>query len=374
MIESRLKKARTPRFYLLTITGLILLLLAFFSLGNYPNFIQNYYTQGLYRLISPVLHIALGWLPVSVGDVFYITVIISLIRSLVIMIKLCIKKQFKLMGLRALRLVIRIEIFVVAFYLFWGMNYFAPPAAQVLNLQDTTYTLAELKTITSLLIDSANARRNLVTPYQTRNSNSAIYQTSVQAIKQIALLNPALKSHFPAAKPALFTPLINYFGVSGYFTPFTGEAQVNYSMPWVEKPVTACHEMAHQMGFAREDEANFVAFLTGLRSPDTLLRYSAYYMAMDQFMRNVYRRDSVAFKHLKLRISPAVKHDLKTERDYWMGYQNQISDVSALFYDNFLKLNNQPQGLRTYNRMIILTMAWYRKEGVLSGQSLVGSQ
>lgn len=356
---------RPTRFYLLTITVLTLLLAILFIWGNYPDAVELYYTHGLYQLIGSVLHLALSWIPFSLGDVFYVAIIISMIWCVVMIIKLGIKKQFRLMGLRVLRLIIGIQIFIAGFYLLWGMNYFAPPAAQVLNLPDSTYTLNELKTITSLLIDSANARRRLVKSQQMHKTNSAIYQTSVVAIKQLGQTNAALKTYFPAAKPALFTPLINYFGVSGYFTPFTGEAQVNYNMPWVEKPITSCHEMAHQMGFAREDEANFVAFLAGLRSPDTLLRYSAYYMAMEQFMHNLRRRDSVGFKELRLRLSPAVKHDLKTNYEYWMSYQNQVSDISALFYDNFLKLNNQPQGLHTYNRMIILTMAYYRREGVL---------
>jgi len=373
MIKLRHKKARPPRSYLIAIAGLTLLLIALFTIGNYPNFIERYYTHGLYLLISPVLHIALGWLPFSLGDLFYTTIVIALLYSLVKIIRLGIKKQFAMMGLGVLRLVIGIEIFMVTFYLFWGMNYFRPPAAQILNLQDSTYTLAELKTITTILIDSTNARRAIVKQQEMQKSNSAIYATSIQAIKQVGEDNAALKSYFPAAKPSLFTPLINYMSTSGYFNPFTGEAQVNYQMPVVNKPITACHEMAHQMGFAREDEANFVAFFSGKQSPDALLRYSAYYMAMEEFMRNLYRRDSISFKQLKLRLSPTVKQDLKADHAYWLSYQNQISNVSALFYDNFLKLNNQPMGLRTYNRMIILTMAWYRREGFLSGKSLVGS-
>ncbi|MDT3402429.1 DUF3810 domain-containing protein [Mucilaginibacter terrae] len=361
MFKPRTQKAFNLQQYLLCIAALTLLLIALFTAGNFPGIIERYYTNGVYIPVSAILHFLLGWLPFSLGDVFYTIIILLFIYSLYRFIINLFQKQFRLIGIGALRFIISLQLFIATFYLLWGMNYSRPPAAQILNLQDSTYTLSELKSVTSMLIDSVNARRAALQHTDTLKSNEAIYQTSVRAIKSAGNTNPALKSYFPEAKSSLFTPVINYLNTAGYFNPFTGETQVNYSMPLLNKPITACHEMAHQMGFAREDEANFIGFMAGKESPDRLLRYSAYYMAMEEFTRNVYHRDSISFKQLKLRLSPAVKQDLKTDQAYWMRYQNQLSYVSSLFYDNFLKANNQPQGLRTYNRMIILTMAYYKK-------------
>jgi hypothetical protein len=83
-------------------------------------------------------------------------------------------------------------------------------------------------------------------------------------------------------------------------------------------------------------------------------------------MRAVYRQDSLVFKRLKKQISDPVRHDFKTDRDYWFAYSNQVSVISSLFYDNFLKVNNQPQGLETYNQMVRLIMAMYKKNGRLA--------
>jgi len=38
--------------------------------------------------------------------------------------------------------------------------------------------------------------------------------------------------------------------------------------------------------------------------------------------------------------------------------------LSSLFYDDFLKVNNQPQGLNTYNQMVRLVMGWYKKNKI----------
>lgn len=154
---------------------------------------------------------------------------------------------------------------------------------------------------------------------------------------------------------------MNYLGTEGYYNPFTSESQINYQMPIYLKPFTACHEMSHQMGFGAEDEANFVGFISGVNSRDRLLKYSVYYAGMEEFMYTVSRKDTAAFKQLKIKISPLVHRDLLTERAYWKSFESKAGIFSSILYDNYLKTNNQPQGLKTYNRMIRLVMAWYRK-------------
>ena len=130
----------------------------------------------------------------------------------------------------------------------------------------------------------------------------------------------------------------------GYYNPFTSEAQVNYQMPVFLRPFVACHEMSHQMGYGPEDEANFVGFIAGIQSQDHLLRYSAYYLGVQEFMYGPRQQDSIARKELRKRISPLVLSDFKTERSYWLQYEGKLGVLSSLFYDDFLKANNQPPG------------------------------
>lgn len=360
MTGSHAGKSLSVKQSIYVIAGLSILLLAMMAVGKHPLIVETYYTQGIYIFISRLLHLTLGWIPFSLGDVFYTAIIVYLFYSAWLLIRSIINKRFNVIGLMLLRLVIGIQLFTLCFYLLWGMNYFRPSAAEILDLPDDGYSTTELKAITISLIDSTNIHRAILNAQDQKVHNSIIYHNAKHAISVIGIKHKILQSFYPVAKSSLFTPIINYQATAGYFNPFTGEAQVNYAMPLVNKPVTACHEMAHQMGFAREDEANFIAFVVGTNSGDRLLQYSAYYMAMDEFMHQVYRRDTVLFHQLKSKISAPVKNDIKAERQYWEHYQNQIGYISSLFYDQFLKANNQPEGLRTYNRMINLTVAYYR--------------
>ena len=347
---------RTVVILLLTLAIFILM-----QLADHPAVVEHYYSSGFYIFICRVFHPVLNLFPFSVGDILYITVIGYLIYKIIRIFKLLFKKQFKRIGMVLLGLVIGVQAGVLAFYLFWGMNYFRPSAAERLNLRDTSFTTADLKAVTKLLIDSVNASRARVTAADMAQTNSAIYHTAVQAVSSLSADSVNFRSYHPDIKPSLLTPLLNYIGTSGYYNPFTSEAQINYQMPIFNRPFVACHEMSHQMGYGPEDEADFIGFLAGINSHDKLLRYSAYHLAVDEFMHALYYRDSLANKALKPRVSKAVHQDFVAERAYWIAYQSKAEVITSIFYDKYLKVNNQPQGLDTYNRMILLVMAKYEK-------------
>lgn len=343
------------------ILAILVLALAIFLLmllAGHPALVERYYSQGFYKIVCWIFHPVFNLFPFSVGDLLYSAVIVVLIVAIARMIKLLFKKQFKKAGMHLLGWIISFQVTIVAFYLFWGMNYFRPSAADRLNLRDTTFTTADLKAVTKLLIDSANTCRARVTAADLAQSNSVIYQAAVNAVNALSADSVNFRAFHPAIKPSMITFLMNYIGTSGYYNPFTSEAQINYAMPIFNRPFVACHEMSHQVGYGAEDEADFAGFIIGIKSKDRLLRYSAYHLAVDEFMHTLRRRDTVAHKELKAMISKQVHQDFVTERAYWIAYETQLSWISSIFYDNFLKANNQPHGLGTYNQMVLLVMAW----------------
>ncbi len=359
--DNRHLKIKGITILLLALVGFILMLLA-----NHPNIIEHYYSQGLYPIICRVFHLVFNIFPFSVGDLFYLAVIGCLLYALIRLIRLLIKRRWGSTGSFLLNVTIGVQIFVLAFYLFWGMNYYRPSAAIRLNLPDSGYSTADLKLVTTMLIDSANASRAKIGDADLHQDNKAIYKTAINAVSFLSDSSSNFYTYNPNIKSSLLTPLLNYIGTSGYYNPFTAEAQINYQMPVFLRPFVACHEMSHQMGYGPEDEANFVGFIAGIRSSNRLFRYSAYYVGVQEFMFALRQQDSVARNELKKRISPLVINDFKAERTYWTFYAGKAEVLTSLFYDNFLKANNQPQGLRTYNQMIRLVMSWYRKKLIVN--------
>ncbi|WP_162276852.1 DUF3810 domain-containing protein [Mucilaginibacter pedocola] len=360
------------RLAIIAVLALAIYLLMLFA--THPTAVEKYYSQGLYPVLCFVLHPVFNIFPFSVGDVVYIGVVAYLIYAVIRLVKLLFRKKFLQAGLLVTGVVIGVQTALLLFYTLWGLNYFRPSAAERLNLEAPKFTFAQLQTVTAILIDSANATRARVTPADLQQPNDTIYNTAIKAVKQLGTTSPNFKTYSPGIKPSLLTPLLNYIGTSGYYNPFSTEAQLNYQQPVFVRPFVACHEMSHQMGYGAEDEANFVGYLAATASKDRLLRYSAYQLAVREFMFSVYMADSLVNKQLKKRISPQVRADFKQERLYWQKYQNRANVITGIFYDNFLKANNQPQGLDTYNQMVNLVMAntikqhprrnWDRIEGL----------
>ncbi|GAC1303759.1 MAG: DUF3810 domain-containing protein [Mucilaginibacter sp.] len=359
MLDKSSKKTLQARIITIVALAVILFLLTLFAAR--PQTIERYYSKGFYVVICRILHPVFNLFPFSVGDILYIVGIGFIVYALLQLARLAFKREFKRAGFFLLRIIICAEAAMLIFYLLWGMNYFRPPAAELLHLRDSSYTTADLKAVTAMLIDSADASRSRVTPADLSQGNSAIYQTAIRAVQKLSADSVNFRTYSPCIKPSLLTPLLNYLGTSGYYNPFTSEAQMNYQMPVFERPVVACHEMSHQMGYGTEDEANFAGFIAGIGSSDRLLRYSAYHLAVDEFMHALRYRDTTANNELKPRISAAVRSDFRAERVYWLHYQGEADIISSIFYDRFLKANNQPHGLGTYNRMVLLVMAHYKR-------------
>jgi len=155
----------------------------------------------------------------------------------------------------------------------------------------------------------------------------------------------------------------NYFGFTGYYNPFTGEAQVNTLVPKFMLPYTTCHEIAHQIGYAKEEEANFVGYLAATSSTDTLFHYSAYLDLFVYANRQLFFVDSVAAKDFAKQLIPEVKADIKEWREFLRRYKNPLEPVIRWAYGNYLRANQQPKGMTSYDEVIADLIAFYKKYG-----------
>lgn len=359
----QLDKKLVKRF--VVIGMLLLAIFLLMLLADHPQTVERVYSEGLYPWICRILHPVFNLFPFSVGDVIYIAVIGYVIYATVQIIRLVFKRRWRKVIYLLLGLAISLEAAILIFYVFWGMNYFRPSMNERLQLTDTSYTTQQLAEVAEQMIDSANSSRLRLTTSDTLQNSDTIYSRAIAAIKVLSKDSSNFRTYSPQIKPSLITPLLNYLSTSGYYNPFTSEAQLNYQVPLYERPVTVCHELSHQTGWAAEDEANFAGFLAAIGSKDRLLRYSAWQMAMEECMHALRYRDTAENNRLKKLISPIVRYDILAARRYWLSFHGNLGRMSGAFYDDFLKVNNQPHGLDTYNQMVLLLVAWEKSRGSL---------
>src|SRR5690606_35622541 len=147
-----------------------------------------------------------------------------------------------------------------------------------------------------------------------------------------------------------------YLGIQGYYNPFTGEAQVNNTLPPFMLPFVVCHEMAHQSGIAAEDDANLLAYAICTAAPDSTFAYSGYFTRWLYTQPRLTQMDSVKANAMMERLNPISRAQLDTLRAMRRKYRNGISNYSGALYDSYLRLHNQKDGIRSYNNVAL--SAW----------------
>jgi hypothetical protein len=218
----------------------------------------------------------------------------------------------------------------------------------------------QLAGLTAALLEKTNRYAGQGGRIRSR-SREDIHAGAIRSYQALADRYPYLRYHSPALKASIFGSLGNYLGYTGYYNPFTGEAQVNEAVPGFLHPFVTCHEIAHQLGYAKENEANFVGFLAARQSPDSLFRYSAY---LDMFLyanAQLYRVDSLVARSNLRQLAPEAQRDLAELRAFRIKYQNPLETWVDRFYNQFLRLNQQPAGTKTYGRVVLWLLAEYER-------------
>ncbi len=148
-------------------------------------------------------------------------------------------------------------------------------------------------------------------------------------------------------------------GFNGYLNPLTSEAQVNTQIIRYKIPTTASHEIGHQLGFAKENEANFIACLATINHPDPYFRYSGLTFALRYCLNELYIRDKEQGDKLMATVNPGIRENYREVREFWARHQNPFEVIFQTSYNSFLKANNQQGGMKSYSYVVALLVNYY---------------
>ncbi len=168
---------------------------------------------------------------------------------------------------------------------------------------------------------------------------------------------PRLRSR---VKPVMLSKAMSYTHITGVYTFFTGEANINVDFPDYTLPYTAAHELSHQRGVAREDEANFMAFLVCLKSEDAYLRYSAYLNLYEYVASALYSASPELYWEVYGTLPSRVRAEMSAYSDFFEQYRDSVaSEVTEVVNDTFLTIHGT-EGTKSYGMVVDLAVAYYR--------------
>lgn len=349
----------SKRTKILLAFGLVLQIIVLRLLRYFPEIVESIYSNGIYKWISKLMHYAFGWLPFSFGDLFYTIGGVLIIRWLIINRKRIIKDTLHW----CLDVISTISILYFSFHMLWAFNYYRLPLHESLNLE-ATYSTESLKMVTQNLIDKTNAIHATLSSSDTLKvdynfSKSELLDKVPLGYKELSIKYAHLAYSPKSIKRSIYSLPLTYMGFSGYLNPFTNEAQIDGLIPKFKYPSTASHEVAHQLGYAAENEANFIGSLAAIHHPDPYFKYSGYAFALGHCLRELHRRDPESYGFYYNQIRKGIFKNYQEANNFWKSHQNPLEPLFKSTYSGFLKANNQSAGIESYSYVVALYVNYF---------------
>jgi hypothetical protein len=256
---------------------------------------------------------------------------------------------------------------MLLFLVLWGFNYQRQALATNLSLEGRQSRPGELEAICSLMItrmntsyDAARTNQSWSTDSKAPLTKAQLYDALERSYQSLNLLGRSSQGGFGPPKPLLLSPLLSRFGVSGIYSPFTGEANYNEEAPACDLPFVIAHEKAHQRGYAREDEANFVGFLACVNATDPFVRYSGYLQAMPRVMNVLATTNEDEYRNLVARIGEGPRTDLQGRAAFWRLRESRVlGEVARRTNNTYLRANRVRSGIANYDEVTALIINYF---------------
>jgi len=325
----------------------------------FPEFVERFYSNGLYISLSEFSRMIFGKIPFSVGDFLYFVAIFFALRWFWNK-----RKSWRLQWKdNVLGILSVLSVFYFVFHFLWATNYHRVKLFDKM-LIEREYTDADLLAFTKKLIAKTNAIHSriaqndsakVIFPY----SRQQVFEMNLNGYRNLSQEYPFFAYRTPSVKRSIMSLPLTYMGFAGYLNPFTNEAQVNDKIPMYNFPTTTTHEMAHQLGYASESEANFIGFLASVKNDNLYFQYSGYAVALRYCLHNWKIRDKKILEQLLPTVNPGILKNYAESEVFWKQYESFIETGFKVFYDNFLKFNSQKDGLESYSKFVNLMVNYY---------------
>lgn len=349
------------------LSGLIivaLLIVAVRLLARSTSLVENIYVENIYKTVVPALSRLTGLFPFSLAEILIVLLFLWLIFKLIAGVGRRDRKQTNRPLTSVLTLLTVVGLLYLAFMGLWGLNYYRLGWAEMAGLNTSNITTEDLLSLGQSLVDQANRLRADLEEddegVMRLGDRRAVFDQADAGYKVLAARYPQLGGQYGRPKGLILSPVISYTGMDGFFIPFTGEANINTSIPDAMLPISACHEMAHQRGIAREGEANFVGYLSCIMNPRRDFQYSGTLLALTYVLNAVHGRDSDLFADLRDQLTPGVIRDLQDISEFGQRHRGPWSRISNWINDVYLKANSQSAGAQSYSGIVELLIAYQR--------------
>lgn len=337
-----------------------------------PATVEAIYSRRLFPYLVFLQSLINRWFGFSLAEMLIIMAIVAVVVYLVRTIRFGIRKHrpwLDLARITGFRVFSILAWGLLYFFVFWGLNYDRQPVAVNLNLPRRDLSTEELTGISQLLLEEINRNYTLAAAPVGPDGGTTLPMDRTELVR---ILNDSYRAQaeniaatpftLGPPKPVLLSRLLTRMWITGVYNPFTGEPNYNREVHAVEQPFVMAHEMAHQRGFAREDEANFIAFLVCINSDNAYVRYSGYFNSRS-VLWSLAEVAPEEYRKLAAQLGAGPRADIVAVRNFWRQFQGTTSVATNYVNDKYLKVNRVSNGTDNYLDSDQLFIAYYLKVG-----------
>ncbi len=366
-----MKVLKKKRVWLLLLFPLSFLITALAKRSVF--FAEEVFAKRIYKVHSVAVSAVTGWLPFSLAEFIVVAgpvvCLVLLIRFIVHMVKDRENRFTRcLLGIINAASVAAVILFV--YVIGCGVNYHRVSVAEYRQITVRDSSKEELYGLCTGLAEQAAELRAELVEYEDADgvlrlpvSNRELGKQVQEAYENLSEDLPVLKGMYPAPKCITSSKVFSAMEITGVFTCWTMEANVNVDIPDYSRASTMAHELGHLHGFMREDEANFLAYLACTASENPLVRYSGTMLALIYAGNALAGQDMELYGELWTRYHEGMVRDIRDHSAYWEKYEDTvISETADKVNDVYLKVNEQEDGVKSYGRVVDLLLAEYREK------------
>jgi len=252
---------------------------------------------------------------------------------------------------------VTVALMMSFFHLLHGIGFHTMGLNEHLKLAETPVDANTLRSTADILISQASAVRAHAD--HEWKGISSYSKTIRHAYSELAQSYPVYSGYSARAKKAILSVPMSYLGIGGLYSPFTCEAIINADATAPSLPFTVAHEIAHSLRVARENEANFSAYLACVTSDDPAVQYSGYFTALLYLLPALRRSEPENYADYYTAIDEGIRKDIAEYVTHVQQYDGWLNDLHSDINDFFLKSNGQSAGVLSYGLMVNLLVAWH---------------
>lgn len=359
------KKKDLPPIFSFVLLGLALL--SFFLIIIARNNVRFavFFNRRISAFVRALLAFITNIFPFSLAEllILLIPVILLLLIAYAIRSK---TKTWKSVLIYTVTLLSIVSLIFTIFVFAYGIGYYVPTLDEQLGLDSRPISTTELKETALWLAKELERFDNTFHRFST-GSTAMPYSLSEMSDKLMASYK-TISSEYPfiqdldsRIKPVMASVAMSHTHFTGVYTFFTGEANLNVDFPDYTLPFTAAHEFAHQRGIARENEANFMAFLVCTTSEDPYLQYSGYLNLYEYVASALYSADPTLYSEVYSTVPTYAKQEMRAYSAFYEQYRDsEAGQIGSSINNAFLQANGNKEGTKSYGMVVDLAVAYYR--------------